>query len=1668
MFNTSELLANCSRSRSPNSNDRTPLLGAAQSSNINNSGGTVETRSSNSSIPTVTATMTKEKINLSGNLVPPEGSVNFVSPKALLEQHEAAEGGGEDANNITGRLARVTEHYRIDTNVQIGLEMMSPFGSKAVFYSWYTVLIVAVILQLASNIQYSCNDVCEGRVCQLGTSSHSIPDVTSTTCAKTRVLHTTPTTTTTTTAAAAAVATAHRDAAAASSWSSWFPFSRKTASTRTAETTEEEEAAAGADRTNQYRRPQWRKIGAQHPAAVAAREASSSSWASSSSLSVVAHRDAHVVEEDKTLVPTTTSQFPATEQYCGGNNSLPATPDNTTTCAISWNGGFSAVVNNRLNRFVQLHFSMPRPVRINDTNSDESDWTTTLYFYVNFVLAVKNGTAVSDRGESGTDLLTRVPIYCRGGEFQCDGVSIPVVFGQVTNASTFTLVAYGVPTLAYIDAIRHGAVQAVFQNAGYTIATIVLRYTLFVGCVIQIIQLLYARYTIWNHLQLEKYKKERREAKLIKMQRDALAASMANPKDSMAAAAVALADMRAKAAGLPPILESSASAIAIDGGNGSATTASPSSEKEHLGAFEQNWALLLNIMCMLYMNPLFAVSVYVQPTPNFFDFLEYKIPLYFVITVVLCVLALSIATLETKPSYTMRASLVLLFLVLLVLDLVDAGERGWHFNTVECANFQCSGPRWAVIAVILGIIVIIGGILFYLHRNLATLPYLATRPRQLSMRLMIFIFTSYVAYYVISTSVGLVLFSKNDMLDQSHSELRIGTLVCAFTFVTIITTSFKFVLRTDRIPPHPSDVRWKKIVWSAQWYTWLSLHGGGAYIFMSESEEEDFEIVQETKQDNISDEDDDEFDFLDDGLNLDKLNKNAVEETGGSAAAAAADATADYEVYSEPGTTASGSNSHRAGLFGAGDNDDDDGEDVIANTWRRRRAASLRQQQQQQQHTGANNAATCDMVSVTDGSTTTGKRGRPQRSNSNKGHGRAQSGADSNNSPDRGAGPFSSPNMQQQQQQQRGYATHIRANSGGTGSDSDETSKSSLSARVFRRVESFTSIDDRTFSKVLRRPAHLVDAMEDTVIGAAKLFRLISTTRPPFMNLETAIDLFNLSYEAYGVAVSKGDMKITTGITVSQAYEKLKGGTKKLVCCCCCEMEDHHRPHEFKGLYAPTESLSDALENQSFDYGAPGDGLGNFSDGKTVKKFAGGGGGNNNNSKSNNINNSTLLTRGNSSNHSSPTSESGLSMPDLSAAAAAATVQKQRRASNSSLPTPRNSFGHEKPPINTEQYGYRNLFAHEAGGVQAVICEMMDAETCPRHTGKYPRYVVAFRGTDSKENFIDDLRFTREVFAEMQKELSFVNSILEAKVHNGFYQCWMKLERAVLDKMAELISDKPSNRVLVTGHSLGGAMAGLCAYTIATRFKSLFSPPTLADANRMVQVYTYGMPKLGDSVFRDEYNKKIPYTFRIVNESDTVSGVGVFMGHHVGIEVCIDRYGNFICNPMAIEKLFRPTQGRGLSLRHHSMYAYGSSMNRIASHTQFGNCPSRCLDPYVPTAATVAAPAAVATHSSGRSSSSSASSPSVPSSGRVVGVPVAAGGAFAAISSPPKTPITPVAPTASSSASSSDQAQHAFVTSSRPAPAVTNNDDDDVPVPITASPDSPPPPRSETRQNLAE
>lgn len=91
--------------------------------------------------------------------------------------------------------------------------------------------------------------------------------------------------------------------------------------------------------------------------------------------------------------------------------------------------------------------------------------------------------------------------------------------------------------------------------------------------------------------------------------------------------------------------------------------------------------------------------------------------------------------------------------------------------------------------------------------------------------------------------------------------------------------------------------------------------------------------------------------------------------------------------------------------------------------------------------------------------------------------------------------------------------------------------------------------------------------------------------------------------------------------------------------------------------------------------------------------------------------------------------------------------------------------------------------------------------------------------------------------------------------------------------------------VIITGHSMGGAMASFCALDLSVNF-----------GFKNIEVFTFGQPRVGNFAFSVYYNEYVPLTIRVTHAHDLVPHlppyyplVGQKTYHHFATEVWIFR-----------------------------------------------------------------------------------------------------------------------------------------------------------------------------------
>ncbi|CAI4044154.1 hypothetical protein N7582_003250 [Saccharomyces uvarum] len=180
--------------------------------------------------------------------------------------------------------------------------------------------------------------------------------------------------------------------------------------------------------------------------------------------------------------------------------------------------------------------------------------------------------------------------------------------------------------------------------------------------------------------------------------------------------------------------------------------------------------------------------------------------------------------------------------------------------------------------------------------------------------------------------------------------------------------------------------------------------------------------------------------------------------------------------------------------------------------------------------------------------------------------------------------------------------------------------------------------------------------------------------------------------------------------------------------------------------------------------------------------------------------------------------------------------------------------------------------------------------------------ILAFRGSTTKQDWFSDfeiypVEYTPLCVNEYRKliEEGKLRECKGCKMHRGFLRFTETLGMDVFKKMESILESYPDYRIVVTGHSLGAALASLAGIELRLRG---FDPLVLTYATP--KIFNSEMRQWVDELFETEAiekdsisKKEIQFRkgyFRVVHNGDYIPMVPPFY-HPAGLEIYINKIG---------------------------------------------------------------------------------------------------------------------------------------------------------------------------------
>lgn len=143
---------------------------------------------------------------------------------------------------------------------------------------------------------------------------------------------------------------------------------------------------------------------------------------------------------------------------------------------------------------------------------------------------------------------------------------------------------------------------------------------------------------------------------------------------------------------------------------------------------------------------------------------------------------------------------------------------------------------------------------------------------------------------------------------------------------------------------------------------------------------------------------------------------------------------------------------------------------------------------------------------------------------------------------------------------------------------------------------------------------------------------------------------------------------------------------------------------------------------------------------------------------------------------------------------------------------------------------------------------------------------AAFRGSSNTHNWMEDIQISQ--IAPYENET--------IKIEKGFYKNYDYLKPELFENIESIVARYKTDKLMITGHSLGSAAATLFAY-------DLYANPSYEIAH----FYIFGSPRVGNGEFADDFNKHVE-GYRVVHNNDIVPCVPPksFDYAHISLGIC--------------------------------------------------------------------------------------------------------------------------------------------------------------------------------------
>lgn len=148
-----------------------------------------------------------------------------------------------------------------------------------------------------------------------------------------------------------------------------------------------------------------------------------------------------------------------------------------------------------------------------------------------------------------------------------------------------------------------------------------------------------------------------------------------------------------------------------------------------------------------------------------------------------------------------------------------------------------------------------------------------------------------------------------------------------------------------------------------------------------------------------------------------------------------------------------------------------------------------------------------------------------------------------------------------------------------------------------------------------------------------------------------------------------------------------------------------------------------------------------------------------------------------------------------------------------------------------------------------------DTQAAILHEPDLNQVFLVFRGSESRVDWFNNAQFRQKTYPYGD------DSSTDVRFHRGFMAAYF----AVRDRLQDVIKQYPTAALVVTGHSLGGALATIGSLDLQYNITQHSKQP--------LSVYTFGAPRVGNAALVESFSQRVPNSYRFAYGRDLVTHI---------------------------------------------------------------------------------------------------------------------------------------------------------------------------------------------------